>query len=1128
MKLNCLITNTEIVESVKSAIIGIADSLLDMDLKPSFNNVYKMLKSEGLEVDAESIGALYTEVLSEYESDLITTEEEISDIVGKSIVQQQKEIVDRINGNEREVTESKIGELSPEKSIANKIGKLFDVFTNGKYPAKTKSTMKAFEDLLMKSIQSKLPKMPSSEAKSITSALDYFFTQEKDGFRTLDGAMNNLATLHEAVKVEVANYVRELSSRLDNKEDKDLLIDNWNTYTDSVMNSMYELMLGKGEQNKLLNEALKQIEINGESIIDEKGNVKWSKLSTSGDVNVVKKALSNLFQKGIKLSDGTTQKYTKEQSERIANFIGKKYSEKLQAYIQRQATNERMKYKSTDNLASDFLKDSGYFGIGKKDGVLGITKSDWTSFISKVKSKISGNANVEDVLGEVEKVFRDFLVSKNNDPNTPANEKMPDSVIDEKVKEFSKLVVSKFAPATATPNALQRLAAFGQLNNGKAFNESTQQAINKLSGVDGISQSTLNRLNSLSNLVNSVMTNPVLNNPGATSPSTSRGAYALQALAQIEREVKMIIRDAKNDKSKVVGTLGLINDYMSMATVSLLVNPNNTRENIFTAFASAMTEAVKQFVINPSLAIKSQGGNSKIFWNAFFSHIKGGAHTSVMTDEDLSIELAGGEVYTFQNAVRNVEQSKNKPKAILNEIVRTPLYLFNTMNRILLNSFDAAFNAVILRRQMMGTMYQSLLDNGYDKNEAFKTIDEALNISPEIRKEIDDEIKIIDNEMRKMGIKMTTSDKSLLAIEMRNAQYEVALQKYNKNNYTNQQISEATKAVLKSAGEVSKILTGKKKIDSKDIISNIIYSIPQFLLKFQQNQFDKARISEGEGNYRKAAYQQFIGEFFGKNGVAKFAGGVGNFANLSLSSFPIIGLSQTLGARARMRQYLFENKQVDKINMAQNSDKMSKYYELQSTYHSLVARQMVSTLLMSALIASFVFDDDKEEGWFDEMMANLSKTKSGQREIAKQMPLQVAIASIFAYDSYDKKAGSKFNRLIDMMLTVVGKGNGGGDYLQEDIKKAKNAKDVSVAVGKYLGSVWNGNINQMEQITKTSHVLQSAFDKDYVKIVKRDEAISKSVYEDMDDFASAFMGNGILSTIMRMIDEKQKVDRYSK
>jgi len=301
MKLNCLIRNTKIETSVRSAINGIVDFLVDSNIKPSFKEVYKTLKSEGLEIDMESVGALYVEETEKYGSDFFTNEDEVADIVGAKIEQTQREIVSRIKQEDATIGESKIGDISPEKSLANNIGKMFDRFINGALPPKTKSTMKAFEDLMKKAIVSSLPKIPKDAQKSITSSLDYFFAQEQDGFRTLSGAMNNLRTLHEATKKEINNYVEGLVSKLDNQQEKDLVREQWDSYTESIMNGMYDLMLGKGEQNKLLNEALKQIKIDGKSLIDKNGNIQWSKLSESGNVDVVKRAISDLFQEGIKL-----------------------------------------------------------------------------------------------------------------------------------------------------------------------------------------------------------------------------------------------------------------------------------------------------------------------------------------------------------------------------------------------------------------------------------------------------------------------------------------------------------------------------------------------------------------------------------------------------------------------------------------------------------------------------------------------------------------------------------------------------------------------------------------------------------------------------------------------------------
>ena len=1124
MKLNCLIRNTKIETNVRSAINGIVDFLVDENKKPSFKEVYKLLKEEGLEIDMESVGALYVEETEKYGSDFFTNEDEVADIVGAKIQQAQKEIVSRIKQEDATVGESKIGEMSPEKSLANSIGKMFDRFINGNLPPKTKSTMKAFEDLMKKGIVASLPKMPKESQSSITSVLDYFFSQEKDGFRTLNGSMNNLRTLHEATKKEINKYVEGLVSKLDTQEEIDLVREQWNSYTESVMNGMYDLMLGKGEQNKLLNEALKQIKIDGKNIIDKNGNIQWSKLSESGNTDVVKRAISDLFRDGIKSQDGSVQKYTQEQSDRIAEYLGTRYEQKLQAYVQRQQANERIKNKSSDNLASDFLKNEGYFGVGKKDGVLSVTKSDWKSFMNKLRSDLNVKSK-SDVIRLVEDSFRGFLQERNN--TLPVSEQLSDAIIDEKVKSFSELVVAKFAPSTSTPNALQRVVALSQLNNAKAFEESTQQAINKISGVDDIDQKTLNRLKNIANVISNLIGQNSLSPLSTTNPKISRSAYALQALSQLDREMKMIIREAKMDKSYLKKTLGFINDYISTATVTLLVNPNNTRENVTTAMATSFTEAMTQYIKNPRLAVKTQGGNFKVFWSAFISHIMGGSHTSTMTDDDMSIDLPQGEVYTIKNIGRNVSLAENKTLAISKEIIKTPIYFFQFLNRAILNSFDAAFNSVLMRRQMMGTMYSTLRENGYSNAEAMEIMDEAIEITPEIRQEIKDEIDVIDGELKKVGIVLSSADKALMAIEMRNAQYDITLQKYMKNDMTMQQVQEATKSILKSSGEVSRMLTGKKKIPSKDIISIFIYSFPQFLLKLQQIQFDKAKKSFEYGNYRTSAAQEFIGELLGKNGFAKFAGGIGNFANLAITSFPIIGFTQVFGVKRAINAFLRDNPQSQSMTNAESMDRLSTYYELNATYRSLFARQLTSIALSTALTMAFMFDDDEDEGWFDEMMNNLMQTKSGQREIAKQMPLQIAIISIFAYNSKDKKLSDKGTRIIETFVQMLGRGDKSFEYLKKDYENAKTSDKKAVAVAKYLGGVWNGNINQMEQITKTKHVMLSAFDKSYITQVKKDEKIAKEIYKDMDDYTSAFLGNGIISSILR-ISNGEDFDRFDK
>ena len=1124
MKLNCLIRNTKIETNVRSAINGIVDFLVDEDKKPSFKEVYKMLKEEGLEIDMESVGSLYIEETEKYGSDFFTSEDEVADIVGKKIEQAQKEIVSRIKQEDATIGESKIGDTAPEKTLANNIGKMFDRFINGALPQKTKSTMKAFEDLMKKAIVSSLPKIPKDAQKSITSSLDYFFAQEQDGFKTLDGAMNNLRTLHKATKKEIDNYVEGLISKLDTKEEKDLVREQWDSYTESIVNGMYDLMLGKGEQNKLLNEALKQIKIDGKSIIDNNGNIQWSKLSESGNTDVVKKAVSDLFQDGIKNQDGSIQKYTKEQSDRIADYLGTRYEQKLQAYIQRQQANERIKNQSSDNLASDFLKNEGYFGVGKKDGVLSVTKSDWKSFMNKLRSDIN-SMDKNNVIKGVEDSFRQFLQERNN--TLPTNEQLSDAIIDEKVKNFGELVVAKFAPSTSTPSALQRVVALTQLNNGKAFNQSTQQAINKLSGVDELDQQTLNRLKNVSQIVQNVLSGSLLSQSSSTNPKISRAAYALQALSQLEREIKLILRESKMDRSGLVKTLSFMSDNISTATLTLLINPNNAMENITTAWASSSLEGLMQYIIMPKLAMKSQKSNSKIFGASFLSHVMGGSHTSTMTEEDLSIDIPLGEVYTLQNASRNVRLANNKVLQLTKEIAKSPMYIANLFNRVALNSFDASFNSVLMKRQMMGNFYSFLKENGYTKDEALGIIDEALNISEDVQQEIDEEVKLIDTEMRKVGIVMTTADKALMALEMRNAQYDITLQKYMTNGATKQQVQEATQAILKASGEVSKALTGKKKIDSKDVISRIIYSLPQYMLNYQQKKFDDAKFFKEQGKYNRAAIAQFMGETFGKNGIAKYVGGRANFAVLSFSAIPILGLSQVYGTKKAFDMFKFKNPQAQSMVNAESMDKLSKYYELQSTYRSVVARQITSLALTTAMVMAFAFDDDEEEGWFDETVNNLMQTKYGQRFLAKVLPMQMALMAILAYKVNDKKIGSKSKMVLDLFMNLMSQTETTYDYFIKDMQKAKTAEDGALAGTKFLGSMYNANINQMEQLDRTGHVMKSAFDKDYINVVRNDEKIAKEIYKEMDTMGEAAVNNGFISSMMRLFGEED-FNRYNR
>ena len=282
-----------------------------------------------------------------------------------------------------------------------------------------------------------------------------------------------------------------------------------------------------------------------------------------------------------------------------------------------------------------------------------------------------------------------------------------------------------------------------------------------------------------------------------------------------------------------------------------------------------------------------------------------------------------------------------------------------------------------------------------------------------------------------------------------------------------------------------------------------------------------------QGKYNRAALAQFMGETFGKNGIAKYVGGRANFAVLSFSAIPILGLSQVYGTKKAFDMFRFRNQQSQSMVNAESMDKLSKYYELQSTYRSIVARQIASLALTTAIVMAFAFDDDPEEGWFDEIMNNLMQTKYGQRFIAKVLPMQMAFTAILAYKVKDKKIGSKLKMTLDLFMNLMSQSETTYDYFIKDMQKAKSLEDGALAATKFLGSMYNANINQMEQLDRTGHVMKSAFDKDYIKVVKNDEGIAKSIYKEMDTVGEAAVNNGFIASLMRLFG-KEDFNRYDR
>jgi len=157
--LNCLIRNTALKDDIQGIIVELVETRLANNQSVKIQDIYKDIKSAGIEVDAESVGSLYNEAFALKNSKLLSTENEIEQYVGAEFKQTIKDVQNAIVGNEEsESKEKQTGKMSSENSILNSLGKLFQKQFYPTSSQTTQSNLLQMQNLVKKALQSKLPK----------------------------------------------------------------------------------------------------------------------------------------------------------------------------------------------------------------------------------------------------------------------------------------------------------------------------------------------------------------------------------------------------------------------------------------------------------------------------------------------------------------------------------------------------------------------------------------------------------------------------------------------------------------------------------------------------------------------------------------------------------------------------------------------------------------------------------------------------------------------------------------------------------------------------------------------------------------------------------------------------------
>lgn len=1112
-KLNCLVYNTKLKNDILLYMKILAADAVENDMAAPFTSMYHALKKEaGFDIDMESAGYLYNEAFGNKNIDIFTPKEEVEELVGRPFKDAVSESVNAFSRTAPKITQKTTGKSNPENEIAIGLSGLFNKEVLDDVPEVVSTDIRKMQDMVGRAAAALLPKDKSTNASTLLGALNDFFEMDAKAFERLDGGINTMRDLWNQTKKELDKFVSEATK--DMSEDDALIFrEKWDNYFEAFKNAGYSVMLGKGKQNELLNEALKQVNIDGVQVADKNGNVNWKAFIEFGDTDVIVDKFKKLFQDGFTDNKGNTQKFTPYQAEVLGEYMRGLYERKLAAVKQQKIANERTRMQSAKNLVADFLKDQGFINLVKdKSGELLLTQANWDAFKKKILASGDKAKGIDEAVAQFSTFLDTHKDSKGDLLFTDPVKKA------EAIQSFREAITAKFLPNTASANNIERLIALNNLNGGKAFQKETAVALNKLAGISQLSQKAIDKIQSLTQVAKGIVGNMVSSN---VSPNgqINVGAFAFQALAQIDREIKKILREHMVDESAAQNFANAFADVLNSASSTLLMNPNNFGENPLTGFGTNLSESVKQLFTDPKLFMKQFGANQKTFWTAFLSYAMGGADTKIINELDLEVDLPAGERKRLRE-LGDIFRGDVSAISKLRKGFGIPITAVNVSMRLLFNSFDAGFNAAFMRKNMANSIYDALIQEGKTPKQAREIIDKNfLNLTPTQISEIEAANKQIIKSLRDAGLYPTKFDEAQNLADMKLAFYQNVIMQGAAQMPTPTQVQELAKAFVRSGQDVSRKLGGKKMIHDFvgfDIPLMLIYGGAKGLTAPQRMAFSAQQEYEREGKLGAAAASKAVGALW-QNSIGRFAGGVANFLALGITSTPLgfITAKQLGEAQKRIKGVSgFEG----------DPDAVRKYNQAHQMVRSMVVRATMGSLAMAGTLAYYLSMDDEDEE--ETFLNNLMQTATGRKLIARFVPLAASSIVLTMGDVKDKKLDSKMERLMEFLSQVSGKKYDSWEGLKQGVTRAKDEDDYKTALAQYISGFFSININQDEQVTRFYHTLQSALDPSYISEVQEDEKISKDVYKSINNAQDAILINGAIDKVKR-ISEGQP-NRYAR
>lgn len=390
--IGCIFKNTDVHKKLQDAVNFIGHALLAEKKSPTVKAVWQFLQDEGIEVDLQTVGHVYNEVLPRDDQNF-----QSSDEVDEFVLKNYASALNRASKLHNKKVSKELGQDKSE--LAAVMGILNMIIKTNTTTTETKSVHVQMQEALWKEIQRKLNLPINARPKTETewqNLLEQALAFDKLGITDLTGKLNSMTDLFDGMQKQLEDAAARLG-----KTATPLALARFHAAVAALKGNAYSILLSAGEARNMVVSLMKAAGFT-ETLKSGKEVLDWAKLA--GAVATVDDIRANV-QKVM-----TDAGYPQRVIDAVKSALEVEFNDHKEEIIRKQLQH-------TNTIArqgtEDILDDAGLQQAlgGQKEGEWIKTEDieNVQDLETKAEAQLSAAKYVPEVRAEVIKRLKDFF-----------------------------------------------------------------------------------------------------------------------------------------------------------------------------------------------------------------------------------------------------------------------------------------------------------------------------------------------------------------------------------------------------------------------------------------------------------------------------------------------------------------------------------------------------------------------------------------------------------------------------------------------------------------------------------------------------------------------------------------------